>query len=206
MGTVRRFSTPESGKKERRTVSMLMLPKRTATRPVTSASVKGSDPSTPQERLVELMRRRRTRTLAYKALKLLGVEIPPSVSIGSGFRLPHGAVGLVIGGDNVIGDNVKVFQGVTIGFADEYLRPDQMPGERGRIVVEDDVVVGAGAKILHKYGQTLVIGRGALIGANAVVVKSVPAGEVWAGVPARKVGMNPNVLDLPGPDFATHDL
>ena len=57
---------------------------------------------------------------------------------------------------------------------------------------------------MHKYGQTLVIGRGALIGANAVVVKSVPAGEVWAGVPARKVGTNPNVLDLPDPDFANN--
>ena len=68
---------------------------------MTSASMEGSDPSTPQERLVEMMKRRRTRALAYKALKLLGVEIPPSVSIGNGFRLPHGAVGVVIGRDHV---------------------------------------------------------------------------------------------------------
>ena len=65
----------------------------------------------------------------------------------------------------------------------------------GRIVVEDDVVIGAGAKVLLKCGQTLVIGRGAVIGANAVVLKSVPAGEVWAGIPARKVGTNPNASD-----------
>ena len=124
-----------------------------------------------------MMRRRGTRLLAYKALKFLGVEIPPSVSIGKGFSLPHGAVGLVIGGAAVIGDNVKVFQGVTIGFADEYLRSDQIPadiGDIGRIVIEDDVVIGAGAKILHKCGQTLVIGRGTVIGANAVVLSLCP--------------------------------
>ena len=168
-----------------------------------------SERLTPQERLVEMMRRRGTRSFAYKALKLLGVEIPPSVSIGKGFRLPHGAVGLVIGGATVIGDNVKVFQGVTLGFADEYLRRDQMPadtGDIGRIVVEDNVVIGAGAKVLLKCGQTLVIGRGAVIGANAVVLKSVPAGEVWAGIPARKVGTNPNALNLPNQDLAANDL
>lgn len=173
------------------------------------ALVEGSDNPTPQERLVEMMRRRGTRRFAYKALKLLGVEIPPSVSVGKGFRLPHGAVGLVIGGATVIGDNVKVFQGVTIGFADEYLRRDQMPADDediGRIVVEDDVVIGAGAKVLIKCGQTLVIGRGAVIGANAVVLKSVPAGEVWAGIPARKVGTNPNALNLPDPGLAASRL
>ena len=151
-----------------------------------------------------MMRWRGTRLLAYKALKLLGVEISPSVPIGKGFRLPHGAVGLVIGGAAVIGDNVKVFQGVTLGWADEYLRLDQIPADIGGIVVEDNVVIGAGAKILHKCGQTLVIGRGAVIGVNAVVLKSVPAGEVWAGVPARKVGANPNALNLPNPDFAAN--
>jgi serine O-acetyltransferase len=156
-----------------------------------------SDLPTLQDRLVEMMKRRGTRRLAYKALKLLGVEIPPSVRIGKGFHLAHGAVGLVMGEVTVIGDNVKIFQGVTLGFADQYLRPDQFPADvsdMGRIVVEDDVVIGAGAKVLHKCGQTLVVGKGALIGANAVVLKSVPAGEVWAGIPARKVGVNPNLL------------
>lgn len=165
--------------------------------------VRSSDSPSPQEHLVEMMRRPATRLLAYKALKLLGVEIPPRVSIGKGLRLPHGAVGVVIAEATVIGDNVKIFQGVTLGFADEYLRQDQLPEDIGRIVVEDDVVIGAGAKVMLKSGQTLVIGRGAVIGANAVVLKSVPAGEVWAGVPGRKVGTNPNFVDLPCPDFDT---
>lgn len=160
-------------------------------------------PSSPQERLVEMMRWRGTRVFAYKALKLLGVEIPPEVSIGRGLRLPHGAVGLVIAQATIIGNNVKIFQGVTLGFADEYLRQDQLPEDVGRIVVEDDVVIGAGAKVLIKCGQTLVLGRGAIIGANAVVLKSVPAGEVWAGVPGRKVGTNPNVLDSSNPGWAS---
>ena len=144
----------------------------------------------PQERLVEMMRRRSTRKLAYKALKLLGVEVPPTVEIGENLRLPHGAVGLVIHEGTVIGDNVKLFQGVTLGFADQHLRIDEQsctPGSIGRIVVEDDVVIGAGAKVMFKYGQTLTLGRGAVIGTNAVVLSSVPPGETWVGIPARRI-------------------
>src|SRR5580704_14253331 len=75
----------------------------------------------PQERLVVMMRSPSTRRLSYKGLKLLGVEIPTSVQIGDNFQLAHGAVGLVIHETTKIGNNVKVFQGVTIGFADEHL-------------------------------------------------------------------------------------
>jgi len=145
---------------------------------------------------VRLMRRRATRRLAYKALKLFGVEIPPTVRVGDGFHLAHGGVGVVLSQGTIIGSNVKIFQGVTLGFADEYLPLEHLPEhlltvERiGRVVVEDDVVVGAGAKVLFKYGQTLVLGRGAVIGANAVVLSSVPPGEIWAGIPACRVGVN----------------
>ncbi|HUJ65826.1 MAG TPA: hypothetical protein VLX59_09830 [Acidimicrobiales bacterium] len=151
---------------------------------------------TPQERLVRMMRRRSTRRLAYKGLKLFGVEIPPTVEIGDNFQLAHGAVGVVMSQGTIIGNNVKIFQGVTLGFADEYLPMEQIPDHLrtiariGRVIVEDDVVVGAGAKVMFKYGQTLTVGRGAVIGANAVVLTSVPPGEIWAGVPARKVSVN----------------
>lgn len=141
------------------------------------------------------MRTPSTRWLSYKGLKLFGVEIPPSAEIGDNFQLAHGAVGLVIHRTTKIGNNVKVFQGVTIGFADEHLPIEEYsahlstPETLGRILVEDDVVIGAGAKIIFKLGQTLTVGRGAVIGANAVVLSSVPHGEIWAGVPARKVSV-----------------
>ena len=76
---------------------------------------------------MRMMRRRSTRRLAYKGLKLFGVEIPPTVEIGDNFHLAHGAVGVVISQGTIIGNNVKIFQGVTLGFADEYLPMDQLP-------------------------------------------------------------------------------
>jgi serine O-acetyltransferase len=51
------------------------------------------------------------------------------------------------------------------------------------------VVIGAGAKVIFKLGQILTVGRGAVIGANAVVLSSVPPDEIWAGMPARKVSV-----------------
>jgi serine O-acetyltransferase len=148
-----------------------------------------------------MMRRPSTRWLGYKGLKLFGVEIPASVEIGDNFQLAHGAVGLVIHKTTKIGNNVKVFQGVTIGFADEHL-PIEKWSEHfdtseafGRIVIEDNVVIGAGAKVIFKLGQTLTVGRGAVIGANAVVLRSVPPGEIWAGMPARKVSVRESWCD-----------
>lgn len=120
--------------------------------------------------------------VSFKLLTLLGVEIPRSVEIGESLQLPHGAFGLVVHQATVIGNRVKLFQGVTIGRADQY-RKNVPPG--GRVIVEDDVVVGAGAKILFRGGETLTIGHGSVIGANAVVTSDVPPGQVWAGIPAR---------------------
>jgi serine O-acetyltransferase len=142
-----------------------------------------------------MMRSPSTRWLGYKGLKLFGVEIPSSVEIGDNFQLAHGAVGLVIHKSTKIGTNVKIFQGVTIGFADEHLPIEKCPEffgtteALGRVVIEDDVVIGAGAKVIFKLGQILTVGKGAVIGANAVVLSSVPPGEIWAGMPARKVSV-----------------
>jgi serine O-acetyltransferase len=145
----------------------------------------------PQERLVVMMRQRPTRWLAYKTLRLLGVEIPPTVKVGDGLQLAHGAVGLVIHEATEIGNNVKIFQGVTLGFADEFLSTEQRPLLLGRVIIEDNVIIGAGAKVLFKVGQTLTVGNGAIIGANAVVLSSVPPGETWVGVPARPLRSRP---------------
>jgi len=123
--------------------------------------------------------------LAYYSLKLLGVEIPRSVQIGCGFELAHGGVGVVIHSRSVIGDRVKVYPGVTLGRADVH-----HPMERSRfekIVIEDDVVLAPGAKVLCKEG-VLKVGKGTVVGANAVLLQSTGDGEIWAGVPAKCIG------------------
>lgn len=100
-----------------------------------------------------------------------------SAEIGPGLTISHG-YGTILTADR-IGRNLWVHQGVTIGF--EY--------GRGRPTIGDDVFVGAGAKILGP----IHVGDGARIGANAVVVKDVPAGATMGGVPAR-------TIRLPGGD------
>jgi serine O-acetyltransferase len=123
--------------------------------------------------------------LAYYALKLLGVEIPRSVPVGEGFELVHGGVGVVVHSRAVIGRRVKMYPGVTLGRADIH-RPMERSAFEG-IVIEDDAILSPGAKILGKQG-VLRVGRGAIIGANAVLLQSAGGGEIWAGVPARCIG------------------
>jgi len=124
-------------------------------------------------------------SLAYYALKLLGVEIPRSVSIGPGFDLVHGGVGVVIHPRSVIGANVKIYPGVTLGRADVHL-----PANRSKfagIEIGDQAILAPGSKVLCK-NDVLTVGRGTMLGANAVLLESTGEGETWAGVPAKKVG------------------
>lgn len=136
----------------------------------------------------------RFQNIVWNLLKWRGLEFPPGVEFGDDLRLPHGSQGTVIHERTVIGNRVRIFQGVTIGRADQYLNRDQvLPG--GRVVIGNDVTIGAGSVILFKSGQTTHIGNWAVIGANAVVTCSVPAGEIWAGQPANCVSHNPNFPD-----------
>jgi len=123
--------------------------------------------------------------LAYYALKLLGVEIPLSVRIGRDLELAHGGFGVVIHPHTTIGDRVKIYPGVGLGRADVHLPASQSAFEG--ILVEDDVILGSGAKVLCKQGM-LRIGRGSVIGANAVLLQSTGECEIWAGLPARCIG------------------
>lgn len=123
--------------------------------------------------------------LAYYLLKLLGVEIPLKVSIGKNFELVHGGVGTVIHSNSVIGDGVKIYPGVTLGRADIH-RPISASAFEG-IEIEDDVILCPGAKILCKQG-IMRIGRGTVVGANAVLLESTGEREIWVGVPARLIG------------------
>ncbi len=123
--------------------------------------------------------------LAYYALKLLGVEIPRSVQIGPGFDLVHGGVGVVIHPRSVIGANVKIYPGVTLGRADVHLPATQ--SKFAGIHIEDEVILAPGSKVLCKQG-VLKVGRGTVLGANAVLLQSTGEGETWAGLPAKRVG------------------
>jgi serine O-acetyltransferase len=119
------------------------------------------------------------RWLAHVTRWLTGVEIHPAVVIGKGFFIDHG-MGVVIGETAKIGDNVTLFQGVTLG---------GVSMDRGAIrhpQLGDDVVVGAGAKVLG----AITLANGARVGANAVVVKSVEEGVTVVGIPAQPVKPN----------------
>ena len=124
--------------------------------------------------------------LAYYALKLLGVEIPRAVSIGPDFELAHGGFGVVIHPRTVIGGRVKIYPGVGVGRADIHRPVAESRFES--IVIEDEVVLATGAKVLCKEG-VLRVGRGSVVGANAVLLQSTGEYEIWAGMPARCVGM-----------------
>ena len=113
------------------------------------------------------------RAISQLARWLTGIEIHPSAKIGERFFIDHG-MGVVIGETAEVGDNVTLFQGVTLGGTGK---------ERGKRhpTLGSHVVVGAGAKILGG----ITIGDNVKIGANSVVLKSVPPNSTVIGVPAR---------------------
>jgi serine O-acetyltransferase len=123
--------------------------------------------------------------LAYLLLKLLGIEVPRSVRIGEEVTLEHGGFGVVIHPNSEIGDRVKIYPGVTLGRADIYraIEDSKFQG----IEIEDDVILAPGAKVLGKEG-ILRVGRGTVVGANAVLLESTGPNQVWAGIPAKCVG------------------
>jgi serine O-acetyltransferase len=97
---------------------------------------------------------------------LLGVEIPRSVIVGQDFELAHGGFGVVIHSRTVIGDRVKIYPGVTLGRADIY-RPIQQSRFAG-LVIEDEVILSPGAKVLCKEG-ILRVGRRTVIGGECSI-------------------------------------
>jgi serine O-acetyltransferase len=86
----------------------------------------------------------------------------------------------------VIGDRVKLYPGVGLGRADIHRRMSASKFEG--IIIEDDVILAPGSKVLGKEG-VLRVRRGTVVGANAVLLESTGENEIWAGIPARKVGM-----------------
>ncbi|MEQ7917928.1 serine O-acetyltransferase [Xanthomonas sp. WHRI 1810A] len=113
------------------------------------------------------------RLVSNFARWLTGIEIHPGAKVGRRFFIDHG-MGIVIGETAEIGDDVTLYQGVTLG-GTSWNKGKRHP------TLESGVVVGAGAKVLGPF----TVGAGAKVGSNAVVTKAVPAGATVVGIPGR---------------------
>ena len=103
------------------------------------------------------------------------IDIHPGAEIGRDFFIDHGFV--VIGETAVIGDNVTIYQCVTLGATS----PDNGVAGKRHPTLADNVIIGSGAQVLGP----ILVGKGARVGANAVVTKEVPEGAVMVAIPAR---------------------
>ncbi|WP_059048916.1 serine O-acetyltransferase [Paenibacillus senegalimassiliensis] len=123
------------------------------------------------------------RIISQASRFITGIEIHPGAQIGNRLFIDHG-MGVVIGETCEIGDDVVIYQGVTLGGSGK---------EKGKRhpTVGDNVVIGSGAKVLGSFK----IGDQANIGANSVVLKEVPAGSTVVGIPGRVVRQGGKRLD-----------
>jgi serine O-acetyltransferase len=122
-------------------------------------------------------RRLPARLLSQFTRFLTGVEIHPGASIGRRLFIDHG-MGVVIGETAVVGDDVMLYHGVTLGGKS---RHGIVPGAQRHPTLHDGVTVGAGAKILGP----VTIGEWSTVGANAVVTRDAPPRSILLGIPAR---------------------
>ena len=126
------------------------------------------------------------RLLSHWARFYTGIEIHPGAQIGNGVFIDHGG-GVVIGETAIVGDNVTLYQGVTLGGTGK---------EKGKRhpTLEDYVVVACGAKVLGSF----TVGEGAKIGAGSVVLKPVPPHSTVVGIPGQVIsslGISPLHID-----------
>lgn len=112
-----------------------------------------------------------------------GLDIPSSVILGKNVQFPHNSIGTVIHPNTRIGNNVKIYQNVTIGRSNVWEEPKK---NFAGFVIEDGVIICAGAKIISSE-ETLVVGKNTIIGANAVLTRSTGENEIWVGIPAKKI-------------------
>ena len=118
------------------------------------------------------------RWISQRAARRTGIEIHPGATIGKGFFIDHGT-GVIIGETTIIGDNVTLYQGVTLGGT------GKETGKR-HPTLEDNVMVSAGAKVIGSF----TVGRNSKIGAGSVVIEEVPPNCTVVGVPGHIVKQN----------------
>ena len=123
------------------------------------------------------------RFISQRAARKTGIEIHPGATIGKGFFIDHGS-GVIIGETSIIGDNVTLYQGVTLGGTGKDV------GKR-HPTIESGVMIGSGAKVLGP----ITIGRNAKVAAGAVVVKDVEPNCTVVGVPGEVVRIDGERVD-----------
>ena len=111
-----------------------------------------------------------------------GIEIHPGAKIGKNLFIDHG-MGVVIGETSEIGDNVTIYHAVTLGGSSPSIDSERQRHEKRHPTIGNDVVIGSGAQIIGP----IIVGNGARIAANAVVVKDVPENATMVGIPAKAV-------------------
>ncbi len=129
------------------------------------------------------------RMIAYVSRSITGIEIHPAATIGRGFFIDHG-MGVVIGETAELGDDVTLYQGVTLGgtgFATGKRHP----------TVQDNVTIGSGAKLLGP----ITVGHGSKIGANSVVIHDVPPNSTVVGNPGHPVRVEGRRPEGPDADW-----
>lgn len=124
------------------------------------------------------------RMISQLSRHLTGIEIHPGAQIGKDFFIDHG-MGVVIGETAIVGDNVLLYQGVTLGGTGI---------EKGKRhpTIGNNVVIGTGAKVLGN----ITVGDNSYIGANAVVIKDVPPNSTVVGVPGRVTKQDGKKIDI----------
>lgn len=132
------------------------------------------------------------RWISQRGVRKTGIEIHPGATIGEGFFIDHGN-GVIIGETTLIGNNVTLYQGVTLGGTGK---------EHGKRhpTIGDNVMISAGAKVLGSF----TIGENSKIGAGSVVLEEVPPNSTVVGVPGRVVKRNNRLL--PREDMCQVDL
>ena len=132
------------------------------------------------------------RWVSQRGVRKTGIEIHPGAQIGKGLFIDHGN-GVIIGETAIIGNNVTLYQGVTLGGTGK---------EHGKRhpTIEDNVMISAGAKVLGSF----TIGANSKIGAGSVVLEAVPPNSTVVGVPGRVVKRNNK--SLPREDMCQVDL